>query len=382
MSVETLTEDWTCAFSGQFADDFRQLVRTLPLDKLERIPPPKNAGLPFGHELRIARRLLTGGSSMLDQSGLSRIYLACTAERVRRLYQGLALGESLPLAGWRDMLGHEATASWIERGLLEPDPGDGFRCRFRLIVLGPLRFVVDHFGFSGGNRVHIGGDSLNMTEFLQRRVTDTGGAMLDVGTGSGLQLLSLSQRRDLGLGVDINPRAVRVASLNVKLNKAANCRIEERDAFDPAWTPERFRLVTWNLPFMFFPDDEVAANVDGHGGHLGIALTLRFVERLVDLLAPEGVAWLLTSAPVMLDGTNRLEVELAERTRRCGLEISTFVLQKYWDRRHAQFHRSHQIRSFESVMVRIQPGPGGFQRHPPNAVGRSVDWLRTILNER
>ncbi len=176
-------------------------------------------------------------------------------------------------------------------------------------------------------RIHIGQDSLNMVEFLKRHDPDETGTMLDVGTGSGLQLLTFGRKRSAALGVDINPRAVRIAPMNVEINGASTCRVEEQNAFDPNWPPSPFRLVTWNTPFMFFPDNEVASNLDGHGGHLGIALTLSFVERLVALLDPEGVAYLLSAAPVMLDGQNRLEIELAERAKRCRLDITTFVLQ-------------------------------------------------------
>ena len=319
---------------------------------------------------------------MLDQSGLSSSYLRFTSKHLQLLYRGLTLGHPLAPAQWRSLLGQDSTEQWLAHGLLLPGNDDRLTCCLRLIVVGHLRFAVDYFHYSLPQRVHIGGDSLNMMEFLERHATDRGGRMLDVGTGSGLQLLAASRHRDAGLGLDINPRAVRVASLNVKLNQATHCSVEERDAFDPEWKPDPFRLVTWNLPFMFFPDNEVADNLDGHGGHLGIALTLAFVERLVDLLAPEGQAWLLTSAPVMLDGRNMLEIELQQRAQRCRLDIATYVLQRYWDRRHRQFHRNHQIRSFESVMVQIRPGNGRFQRTPPNPFRRSVDWLRAIMYER
>ncbi len=282
---------------------------------------------------------------------------------------------------WRSLIGSESVDRWTEAGLLDPADGDRLACRFRVIVLGPLRLLIDH-NDPFPLRIHIGQDSLNMVEFLNRHVSDDAGTMLDVGTGSGLQLLSFGRKRPSALGVDINPRAVRIARMNVEINGASTCRVEEQNAFDPTWRPPPFRLVTWNTPFMFFPDNEVASNLDGHGGHLGIALTLLFVERLVELLDPEGVAYLLSAAPVMLDGQNRLEIELAERAQRCRLDITTFVLQKYWDPQHFEFHRTHGIRSFESVMIEIQHGGGRFQRVPAGPFRRSVDWFRTQLYER
>ena len=38
-------------------------LRELPFAGLERIPPPKREGLPVGHEWRVLRRFLTGGSA-------------------------------------------------------------------------------------------------------------------------------------------------------------------------------------------------------------------------------------------------------------------------------------------------------------------------------
>jgi hypothetical protein len=374
--------DWTRTFEGDFADSFCRTLRSLPWDQLQRYPPPKSGGLPLGHELRIAGRFLRGRSSMLDPSGLSRLYRRFAPDEQRLLYQGLVLGEPLDQKTWRALLSREAADEWVERRLFDAAGSERLRCRFRVIAVNGLLLVVDHSDNSIPQRVHIGQDSLNMVEFLAGRPIEPSGAMLDVGTGSGLQLLASGRDCKSALGVDINPRAVRIARLNVQLNEAHSCSVEFRDAFDPQWRPDPFRLVTWNLPFMFFPDDEVSQNLDGHGGHLGIALTLRFVERLVDLLAADGVAWLLSSAPLLFDGQNALESELAQRAERCRLDISTFVLQKFWDKRHIQFHRSHQIRCFESVMIGIRPGTGRFHRHPPGIVRRSVDGFRAQLNER
>lgn len=378
----TPSTDWTCAFEGDFREVFCQTIRDLTLEALQRFPPPKVDGLPIGHELRIAGRFLGGGSSMLDPSALSGAYRRLASARQQTLYRGLALGEPLNRDQWDSLIGRETVNQWAARGLLDPAAGDRLACRFRVIVLGPLRLVIDHPDPTIPLRIHIGQDSLNMVEFLARRVHEVDGAMLDVGTGSGLQLLTSGRMRPSALGVDINPRAVRIARLNVELNGATTCSVEERNAFDPQWRPSPFHLVTWNTPFMFFPDSEVANNVDGHGGHLGIALTLSFVERLVELLDPAGVAYLLSAAPVMFDGQNRLEIELAERAQRCRLDMATFVLQKFWDTDHIQFHHAHNIRSFESVMIRIQHGKGRFQRIPPGPFRRSVDWLRTLLHGR
>lgn len=374
--------DWTSALDGDFSSELAQALRALPLRKLRRLPPPKRVGLPIGHEFRIARRYLAGGSSMLDPSGFSAAYRWLASKETQLLYDGLACRQPLAMEQWQWLLGRHAIDRWLQRGLLTPTIGDLLECRFRLLVVGPHQFVVDHYDKTIPQRVHIGADSLHMMEFLEPRLEDDAGAMLDVGVGSGIQLLAFGRNRKTALGVDINPRAVRVAQFNAMLNGADCCVVEERNVFDPNWRPEPFRLITWNAPFMFYPDDEASQFLDGHGGHLGIGLTLQFLDRVGGLLDHDGVAWLLSSAPLMFDGQNLLSDELARRAPALKLDIDTFVLHKYWDRRRAEFHRAHNIRAFESVMICIRHGAGSFRCHSAGFARRSIDWFRTRMRER
>ncbi len=187
------SKDWTTAFTGAFREEFCRTIRELPLEKLERFPPPKVGGLPIGHELRVVRRFLTGGSSMLEPSAFSGAYRRVTSKKQQWLYRGLALGEQLERDQWRSLIGSDSVDRWAEAGLLNPADGDRLACRFRVIVLGPLRLLIDH-NDPFPLRIHIGQDSLNMVEFLNRHVRDDAGMMLDVGTGSGLQLLSFRSK--------------------------------------------------------------------------------------------------------------------------------------------------------------------------------------------
>jgi hypothetical protein len=347
------------------------------LTALQRIAPRKSTGFPFGHELRIVRNYLRGRNNLFDPSILSGVYRRLLSPDARTLYDAFVAGRPLAEAQWRGILG-DRVAGWRDRGLLSAVSHRKWRCVFRVAPLDDRLLLTDPFDLSTRWRVHLGQDSINMASFVARRSCPANSA-LDVGTGTGVQLLSFRQAIATGLGVDINPRAVRMARLNLAINGLSHWNVEERDVFAPNWNPEPFDLVTWNLPFLFYPAEAGAENLASQGGHLGIALTLNFVERLPSLLAANGVAYLMTSAPIMFDGENRLESELAALAQRYSLDLETHVLQVRWDPSLEAFHASCRIEYFESVMVAARHGQGRLVRHAPHRLQRTTDWLRQRL---
>ncbi len=371
--------DWVGSLHGPFREAFCDSIRALSLARLQKYPTPKNAGLPFGQEARVLQRFLSGRSSLLDPSGLSRAYLSLASSRDRLLYRAFILGQALPRAWWLDAIGSDAVAGWLDRSLLLTTPEGNLCCRFRVIAVGDVTVVADHENPSLPNRVHIGQDSLNLLEFLLREAPTEAGRFLDVGTGSGLILLAMARGRDEALGIDINPRAVTLARVNAALNRSRGCRVEEKNALGLGSSEGAFDLVTWNAPFMFLPEGERDRHVDGYGGHLGIALTLDFVERLPNLLGANGVAYILTSAPVLQTGENKLETEIAARAERLNLDVVAHVLQAFWNPALREFHRRHAIRHFESVILKISLGGGRVRRIAPPMSRRAVDAARSWL---
>jgi methylase of polypeptide subunit release factors len=300
------------------------------------------------------------------------------SSREKLAYAAFVLGQPLAPADWETLIGPDAQAEWSSRGVLEPE-GDGrFSVPFRVMCVGDVTVIVDPPGQTFHHRVHIGQDSLNMVELLTPWVPPTIDCALDVGTGSGLLLLTLVPSAETALGIDINPRAVRLARLNAELNERLN-EFEQRDAFDPSWAPEPFDWITWNTPFMFLPESHREASVDGFGGRLGIDLTLRFAERLKVLLRPDGVAYLLSAAPILQGGENQLEVELTALAATHGLDVSEIVLQSFWVPELREFYQSHGVVRFESVMLRIVHGIGRITRRDMPPLRRVVDGARRAL---
>ena len=379
MTIET--GDWTGSLRGSFLEEFCGTIRDIPIGQLQKYPPPKRNGLPFGHEARIIRRFWSGRSSLLDPSGLSSAYLALATCRERLHYKAFVLGQALDRNAWQDILGPLTLSRWYDALLLEEMENRKLCCRFRVLAAYGIILVVDHEETSSPNHVHIGQDSLNFLEFISQRQRVASGRLLDVGTGSGAILLSMTSGYDEALGIDINPRAVTLARVNAAIN-GCSCAIETKDALTFGPGDGTFDLVTWNAPFMYFPESEQDRCVDGYGGHFGIALTLDFLERLPDMLTSVGVSYILTSAPILDTGENRLETELTGKVERLGLQITAHVLQRFWTPALREFHRNNGVIRFESVILEISLGPGSLRRCEPHWTGRVTDLTRSWLYER
>ena len=77
-------------------------------------------------------------------------------------------------------------------------------------------------------------------------------AALDFGTGSGVQAFLAARHSERVVGLDLNPRALRLARLNAELNGVDNVEWREGNLFEPAGG-ERFGLVVANPPFIISP---------------------------------------------------------------------------------------------------------------------------------
>ena len=93
--------------------------------------------------------------------------------------------------------------------------------------------------------------------------------------------------------------------------------------------------------FMFLPESEKDINLDGYGGYMGIELTLRFISEVSSFLAKNGECWLLSKAPILVNGSNLLEDKLEKLAMQLHLDISIFVIGYSWVQAHMKFHKSH-----------------------------------------
>src|SRR5688572_14122819 len=232
------SEDWVTHLEGEFRSALMETLRGLSLARLQKYPPPKVAGLPFGNETRVLSRFLRGKSSQLDASALSGIYRSLMSGELNFLYRAFRENEFLPRGEWKKILDDESIETWIDKKCLYPNKDGELRCEFSVIglddlvlVTDPLKdhgtlwepdFIVENGDAASGEEIrpffhtYIGLDSLRMMEVMERDRLPERGRYLDCGPGSGGLLLYFGRRFDESVGIDINPRAVVLSQFNAE----------------------------------------------------------------------------------------------------------------------------------------------------------------------
>ncbi|HST26542.1 MAG TPA: methyltransferase [Gaiellaceae bacterium] len=122
---------------------------------------------------------------------------------------------------------------------------------------------------------------------VTRRVGDA----LDLCTGSGALALLAVRHAERVVGVDLNPRALRLAEWTLALNGASGIELELGDLRD-ACAGDRFDLVTANPPFVVSPDRRWLFR------DRGADVSRLVVERLPELLRPGGFGHVLCQWPL------------------------------------------------------------------------------------
>jgi methylase of polypeptide subunit release factors len=109
---------------------------------------------------------------------------------------------------------------------------------------------------------------------------------LDLGTGCGVQALLAARHAERVIATDINPRALRLTSLNAELNGVANVETRLGNLFESA-EGERFGLIVANLPYVISPDRRFLYR---DAGLEGSTLCSRVLRELPDHLEDGGFA--------------------------------------------------------------------------------------------
>jgi len=118
-------------------------------------------------------------------------------------------------------------------------------------------------------------------------------AVLDMGTGSGIQALVAARTARRVVAVDINPEAVRCARGNAARNGLGHVRVLCGDLFEPLGSAERFDLIIFTPPYLEGPLRTPLSHALNDPGKL---LIRRFLAEAASHLCPGGRVQLLYSS--------------------------------------------------------------------------------------
>jgi methylase of polypeptide subunit release factors len=155
---------------------------------------------------------------------------------------------------------------WVRLGLLERRDSSVLAAvqlvPFQGLVLAHDRPQQIHAGLAPDYVMGIGSSSLTLANVTVRRPS---ARTLDLGTGCGLQALLAAPHSGQVLATDRNPRAVRLAAFNARLNGLENVECRAGDLFEPVGGL-RFNLVVTNPPFVISPERRYIYRDSGLGG--------------------------------------------------------------------------------------------------------------------
>jgi release factor glutamine methyltransferase len=164
---------------------------------------------------------------------------------------------------------------------------------------------------------------------LDARTVGANTTVLDMGTGSGVCAVRAAQRARRVVAVDINPAAVRCATINALLNRLeARLEVRHGDLFAPV-NGERFDLIVFNPPFV-----RGAPRDDRDRAWRSLDVPERFAAQLPQHLRPGGCALVLLSS--FGDG----EHFLAEFARR-RLAVTVMAERHFFNERLAVLRVAH-----------------------------------------
>jgi SAM-dependent methyltransferase len=132
----------------------------------------------------------------------------------------------------------------------------------------------------------IGSSSLTLANLTVRRHAR---ATLDLGTGCGIQALLAAPHSARVVAVDRNPRAVRLATFNARLNGLSNVECRDGDFLEPL-QGETFDLVISNPPFVISPERRY---IYRDGGMAADAVCQRIVREVPRFLEEGGYCQIL-----------------------------------------------------------------------------------------
>ncbi len=134
-------------------------------------------------------------------------------------------------------------------------------------------------------------DSYLLNKFVNHYAS---GRVLDLGTGSGIQALTVLTNPLVKevLAVDINETAVKALQKEVNEKKIKKIKVLKSDLFENV--KGQFNLIIFNPPYL--PQDPGITDTALYGGKKGWEISERFFKEVANYLTPEGIILFLFSS--------------------------------------------------------------------------------------
>ncbi len=146
----------------------------------------------------------------------------------------------------------------------------------------------------------VGGASVTLSGLIPTSPVE---AVLDLGTGCGIQALHAARHARRVVATDSSPRALQLAALTLALNGVTTVELRQGDLYAPV-AGERFDRIVSNPPFVITPRVEgVPIYEYRDGGRIGDALVEEVIRGAAEHLVPGGTAHLLANWEYRGDGS-------------------------------------------------------------------------------
>lgn len=142
---------------------------------------------------------------------------------------------------------------------------------------------------SGAKKDYVMGIGSSTLTFANLTVRKPSRMTLDLGTGCWIHAFLAAGHSSGVIAADLNPRAVRFAEFNARLNNLSHVRCLEGDLFGPV-RGSKFDLVVSNPPFVISPETQY---IYRDGGMEGDRITRKIVSQVPEFLNEGGYCQIL-----------------------------------------------------------------------------------------
>ena len=179
------------------------------------------------------------------------LYLFREPTPLGRLFRLFFLGEAVAASEAPGFLPSWAFKLSLEAGLIR-EKGERLVADVLLQPIDDLLIASDPFPRGVARRDLVMGVNASSGRLARVIPTKPLSTVLDLGTGMGIQALSLAARSRTVVGTDVNPRAVEFATFNARLNDIDNIEFHVGDRFD-AVEGRAFDLIVSNPRYVLSP---------------------------------------------------------------------------------------------------------------------------------